>query len=582
MHGRLLAAAVVASLLAAAPAARAQGDPIMPLSQVHAGMRCTGYSVFHGTDVGSFAVTVLDVVAGDPSEDGPRILVQVSGPAVDATGIGPGFSGSPIYCAGRNIGAISESVGEYGGKVALATPIEAILGTPVDPPPPRTRTLSARERVWLASGRPLASPLTVSGLSAPLAHALSAAARRRGRTVLAAPAGPLGSFPPPPLRPGASVGVGYSSGDLRLGAIGTVAYVDRDRVWAFGHPLDGVGGRALLLQDAYVFHIVNNPNVSSDETTYKLASLGHDRGTLTDDANDAVAGRLGALPHAVPVHVLARDADTGARKTVDVKVADEYAMDLPLGTSPLTPIAPLAVGQALSELLGSTPARLTATMCARIQLQELARPLRFCDRYVSDSLDIGDDGGLTDAVGSRAAGDVMTALGDVETYTGRPPHVTAVSVELTVARGARQAFLRSVRLPRRVRPGQTVRVRATLQVARGGIVRRAYRMRLPAGLRRGVQPLILTGVDVDSTDAALLADIVAAVSGADFGESGPRSLNALAAQVRRIARYDGVTLHVGPRHVHAFRDPALRISGVAHAVVRVVSRARTGRRSRAG
>src|SRR6188472_3052205 len=110
---RLLAAAVVASLATAAPAMGA-GDPIMPLSQVQAGMQCTGYSVFHGTAVGSFDVTVLDVVAGDPSFDGPRILVQVSGPAVDATGIGPGFSGSPIYCrdaagVARNIGAIADS-----------------------------------------------------------------------------------------------------------------------------------------------------------------------------------------------------------------------------------------------------------------------------------------------------------------------------------------------------------------------------------------------------------------------------------------------------------------------------------------
>ena len=72
--------------------------------------------MFRGTDVGSFDVTVLDVVAGDPSEDGPRILVQVSGPAVDATGIGPGFSGSPIYCGGRNVGAISESAPRARGR----------------------------------------------------------------------------------------------------------------------------------------------------------------------------------------------------------------------------------------------------------------------------------------------------------------------------------------------------------------------------------------------------------------------------------------------------------------------------------
>ena len=86
---------------------------------------------------------MLDVVDDRATGEGPRILVKASGPAVDETGIGPGFSGSPIYCPDaqgtpRNIGAISESIGEYGGKVVLATPIEAILGNPVDAPRART------------------------------------------------------------------------------------------------------------------------------------------------------------------------------------------------------------------------------------------------------------------------------------------------------------------------------------------------------------------------------------------------------------------------------------------------------------
>src|SRR5439155_9655728 len=131
-------AAVLAAVLAPAAPALA-GERTMPLSQVHAGMHCTGLSVIHGTDISSFDVEVLDVVDGDPAEDGPRILVEVSGPAVDRTGVGPGFSGSPIYCddgtgTQRNIGAISESIGEYGGKVVLATPIEAILANSPDAP----------------------------------------------------------------------------------------------------------------------------------------------------------------------------------------------------------------------------------------------------------------------------------------------------------------------------------------------------------------------------------------------------------------------------------------------------------------
>ena len=207
MRGRTLAVTFLLALISAAPA-RAGGDPIMPLSEVRAGMRCVGYSVFKGTAVEPFDVEVLDVVGGTQTGGSdPRILVRVSGPAVDVTGIGPGFSGSPIYCAGadgvpRNIGAISETIGDYGGKVVLATPIEQMLGVPVDAPAAVTPTEARRARAsgradaaLLARARSLTSPLTVRGLDRGVFAALSKAASRRGITLLQAPPAPVAEPP---------------------------------------------------------------------------------------------------------------------------------------------------------------------------------------------------------------------------------------------------------------------------------------------------------------------------------------------------------------------------------------------------
>ena len=129
-------------MLVAAPAASA-ADPIMPLSEVRAGMRCTGLSVIRGTEPASFDVEIIDVIAAEAGLSGPRLLVRVSGPAVDSTGIGPGFSGSPILCDGRNAGAISEGLGEYGNQVALATPIELMIR---DRPPAPASSRQARPR----------------------------------------------------------------------------------------------------------------------------------------------------------------------------------------------------------------------------------------------------------------------------------------------------------------------------------------------------------------------------------------------------------------------------------------------------
>src|SRR5215210_7975638 len=167
MRACLLAVAAAAVIFAGvAPGVALAGDPTMPLSELRPGMRCTGYSVIRGTEISSFDVEIIDVVSGDASaNEGPRILVRVSGPAVDATGVGPGFSGSPIYCrngagTARNAGAISESVGEFGGHTVLATPIEQMLAN--SPDAPRPRPIAPRTRRAHA-GRvvPLAAPLTV-------------------------------------------------------------------------------------------------------------------------------------------------------------------------------------------------------------------------------------------------------------------------------------------------------------------------------------------------------------------------------------------------------------------------------------
>src|SRR5688500_12716513 len=77
-------------------------DPIMPLEDVERGMQCEGRSVFRGTAFETFDVEILDVIAQDPMGSGPVILFRASGPAVDDTGLGFGFSGSPIYCPDEN------------------------------------------------------------------------------------------------------------------------------------------------------------------------------------------------------------------------------------------------------------------------------------------------------------------------------------------------------------------------------------------------------------------------------------------------------------------------------------------------
>ena len=150
--------------------------------------------------------------------------------------------------------------------------------------------------------------------------------------MLAVPPGPLGTFPPQTLRPGSAVAVGYSNGDVRTSSVGTVAYVDGDRVWVFGHQLEGVGRRALLLQDAYVFRIINNPlqlgAARLDLQARGLRARPRDGHLATASAPSR--GAPAPLPHTVPVHGdRARRGQRHGPATVNTRAADEAAVDLP-------------------------------------------------------------------------------------------------------------------------------------------------------------------------------------------------------------------------------------------------------------
>ncbi len=586
----LAAVVVAATLIPAAPALA--GDPIMPLSQVQAGMHCIGYSVVRGTTISSFNVDVVDVIDSDPGTDGARIIVTASGPAVDATGIGPGFSGSPIYCPDgngvqRNIGAISESIGDYGGKTVLATPIELMLANPVDPPKPPNARASAMRSTKPARGRsaraeaairriqgegvkPLTGPITISGLSARLGRALEQTGARIGRPVISVPAGPLGSFPQQTLQPGSAVSAGYSSGDVRVGAVGTVSYTDGNSVWAFGHPFESAGARSLLLQDAYVFTVINDPNASITGGSYKLAVAGHDVGTLTNDASTAIVGRVGALPQTTLVRAAAKDHDTGASRLMEANVADETDVDTPTGFTPLGAVAPLAIAEAAGSVLRSAPGRLTGRMCLRITFRERPKkPARFCNRYLSSTILAPDAGPLGNSVAFSAALDAVDAISLIEAYEGRTPHVTKVGADVDVRRGEQLAFLRRIKAPHRVKPGQRVRLRVTMQRVRDGNLTRTYHVRIPHGVKPGRRSLKLVGFEQSAPDDALLELLLGDDTG-DGLESGPSTLSDLIGEIKALGRWDGVTMRMRGREKRAFKDDDLVITGRAATTVRVV------------
>ena len=558
---RLLLAALAVALVAP-PAARA-ADPILPLAEVQPGMRCVALSVVQGQQISQFDVEVVDVI--DRGRDGAaRIIVRVSGPVIDATGLGAGFSGSPILCTGadgvaRNIGAISETIGEYGGLIGLATPIEAILAQPPLPPAAtRTRVIGARS---------LAGPLTIGGLRPALARAFVRAARKAGRTLIAAPAGRQAALDASAPAPGSAVSVGLTSGDISLGATGTVSYADGTSVWIFGHELDGAGRRSLFLQDAWIHTVVNNPVAAPDVATYKLASAGSDIGTVTSDGPNGVVGTLGALPPSFPLRVTAKDLDTGKVRGAVTQIADESDVGLPNGSSPLSLAAAAAAAEAASAILDGAPARQTGELCVTATVRELRKPLRVCNSYAID-------GTSQNALAGPAATDVAAAVTVLESYRFGPLHVTAMDIALRVRRGMRQAFITGAHTRGVVRRGSTIAIRLALRhTGSGRRSTRTVRLRVPVGTPTGRRTLRLIGSPADpgsdpSQDGGELTLVFDdEEEGGDDG--GPRSLPEVRSDFLALGRYNGVVALLGGEERRLLQDPRLRITGEARVSLRI-------------
>jgi hypothetical protein len=511
---------------AATPSAAIAADPIMRLADVKSGMECRGLSVIRGTAVSEFRVDVIDVLRGEPAFLGPRILIRVSGPAVDKTGIAYGFSGSPMYCRDakgveRVAGAISEGLGQYGNFVVLATPMEEVLGvTPLAPPGAR------KASALLRSARPLQTPFTVSGLSGPVRRAALAGARRAGFPLAVAPSNPIGFYPPYELAPGTSVAAGLSSGDLTLSAIGTVSYRDGDRIWAFGHPLEAAGRRSLPLLDAYVFTVIDNP-IDSFETTssYKLATAGRPVGTLTNDGIGAIAGRLGAPPPTIPLKVFARDLASGRTHTIRADVADERQLDLGSG---LDLISGFALSDAIVGVLRSAPFDITSSVCVKIRIRQAKRPLGYCNSYF-DPFTMLDD--------------VSQAVRLLDGYVFGPLDIRSVSIRTGVRPGVKEAFILRARAPRRVRRGQRIRVRMRLQRSRAGRFGVSFPYRVPRSARPGRQRLTIKG---EGAGGGSLEEIFEIFFEEFFSGTGPvKSIGELRARIAALGAPDGVraTLH---------------------------------------
>jgi hypothetical protein len=261
---RLLLPLLVVSLAQAAPA-------IFPLKDIRAGQRGIGRTVFNGSRVEEFQVEILGVL----ENLGPResvILARLTGGPLANTGVMQGMSGSPVYIDGKLVGAVALGFPLSKEAIAGIRPIEDMLR--VEPRPVQNlasaspRLAQSRRRSFVSGETRLeeiATPVSFSGFTGATLEHFAPQLRelgwdpRQGISGGGAPSDRLGD--PRQLEPGSMISVQLLSGDMSVGADGTVTAIDGDRIYAFGHRFLAEGPTDLPFARAEVLALL--PNLSS-------------------------------------------------------------------------------------------------------------------------------------------------------------------------------------------------------------------------------------------------------------------------------------------------------------------------------
>ena len=513
----------------------AAADPVafFPAEELRPGLMGIARTVFEGDRLEEFEVEILGVLKNAIGPQQDMILARLHGEKVEFTGVVSGMSGSPVYIDGRLVGALSYRIGQFAKEpIAGITPIADMLnlvaapagggtaggraaggrpaGRPVDllgwlargaDPADRPAMPAAAHLAAAASGapslQPIGTPLVCAGCDpraldhyAPIFEMIGLQPTTGGGVESGA-AGDAAL----PLLPGTAIGATLASGDLNLSAVGTLTYVDGNRIFAFGHPMTGSGTIDVPLTQARVV-----ATLASQAGSFKISNATAAIGAVIEDRLTAIVGEVGRKAPMLPLSVRV-NADGGHR---------DFHYDVTRDRT-LGPV--VAAVTTASSLLRTAEFEAAATVALRYRYSLEGYP-----EIRQERLFAGTNPGQP--VHVQVANEAAGMLGFLYANPFEEPVVRSIDVEVDILPPARIAILSSLSAARgEVRPGETVRVDATLTEYRGRSRTVSFAVGVPEDTPPGdLQVIVGGGSALDGLDrrtierqlaqAANLGDIV--------------------------------------------------------------------------
>jgi hypothetical protein len=285
----------------------------------------------------------------------------------------------------------------------------------------------------------------------------------------------------PPLVAGGPIGAALATGDLNLSAVGTLTHIEGNRIYAFGHPMTGMGAVDVPMTRADVLL-----TLASSAGSFKIANSSEPVGSIVEDRLTAIVGEVGRPAATLPVDVKIKSGATARAFHYDV-VRDRT----------FTPvIAALTAANSLVRI-NEYDAGGTVSMRARVVVEGHPE-VTYEDLYSATS--------ATQPVHLLAANDIGSLIGLVSNNPFEEAKVLSASAEIEILPPSQVANVTAVQASRsEVRPGETFRVSATLSPFRGADRTVNFDVTLPEDTPSGeVQILVGGGNAMEGLDRRVL------------------------------------------------------------------------------
>ena len=210
---------------------------ILTMDEIKPGMKGYGLTVFKGIKVEKFEVEIISILKNIRPRTG-LILVRLKSDVTDKAGVIAGMSGSPIYINNKLIGALAFSWAFSKEPIAGITPIEDMLkilsfkttnhSYNFEPGYHKASLKNNDHSVKL-----IKTPLIFQDASQELISTFKKDLQEMNFVPLSGGGNGSSYEVPNEFKPGSAVGVNLVTGDLNIRGIGTVTYINKDKLLIF-------------------------------------------------------------------------------------------------------------------------------------------------------------------------------------------------------------------------------------------------------------------------------------------------------------------------------------------------------------